>query len=140
MGAGIIHTKTSQIGCLLRLEPNLQAQVRPLEEIAKYAEVCFYCGVTQTVGHVDPKCSSSVSFSRCAHVRSPDHPIHTHDVSSPREVPGAPFLPAAASPRGSCYGARHRLRQPPELLRAQRWVLVWLWGLPVPSWFTQSSC
>ncbi|XP_011896468.1 PREDICTED: AP-2 complex subunit alpha-2 isoform X3 [Cercocebus atys] len=29
VGAGIIHTKTTQIGCLLRLEPNLQAQVRP---------------------------------------------------------------------------------------------------------------
>ncbi|OXB56597.1 hypothetical protein ASZ78_003147 [Callipepla squamata] len=27
VGAGIIHTKTTQIGCLLRLEPNLQAQV-----------------------------------------------------------------------------------------------------------------
>ncbi|XP_019349682.1 AP-2 complex subunit alpha-2 isoform X6 [Alligator mississippiensis] len=26
VGAGIIHTKTIQIGCLLRLEPNLQAQ------------------------------------------------------------------------------------------------------------------
>ncbi|KAJ7423031.1 AP-2 complex subunit alpha-2-like protein [Willisornis vidua] len=26
VGAGIIHTKTTQIGCLLRLEPNLQAQ------------------------------------------------------------------------------------------------------------------
>lgn len=140
MGAGIIHTKTSQIGCLLRLEPNLQAQVRPLEEIAKYAEVCFYCGVTQTVGYVDPKCSSSVSFSRCAHVRSPTTPFTHMTFRHPGKFPGAPFLPAAPSPRGSCYGARHRLRQPPELLRAQRWVLVWLWGLPVPSWFTQSSC
>uniref|UniRef100_A0A8C8YXY2 AP-2 complex subunit alpha n=1 Tax=Prolemur simus TaxID=1328070 RepID=A0A8C8YXY2_PROSS len=27
VGAGIIHTKTSQTGCLLRLEPNLQAQM-----------------------------------------------------------------------------------------------------------------
>ncbi|XP_040495622.1 AP-2 complex subunit alpha-2 isoform X3 [Ursus maritimus] len=27
VGAGIIHTKTTQIGCLLRLEPNLQAQL-----------------------------------------------------------------------------------------------------------------
>ncbi|KYO31293.1 hypothetical protein Y1Q_0006455 [Alligator mississippiensis] len=27
VGAGIIHTKTIQIGCLLRLEPNLQAQM-----------------------------------------------------------------------------------------------------------------
>ena len=26
--AGIIHTKTIQVGCLLRLEPNLAAQVR----------------------------------------------------------------------------------------------------------------
>ncbi len=26
--AGIIHTRTQQIGCLLRLEPNRQAQVR----------------------------------------------------------------------------------------------------------------
>ena len=26
--AGIIHTKTIQIGCLLRLEPNSQAHVR----------------------------------------------------------------------------------------------------------------
>lgn len=25
--AGIIHTRTQQIGCLLRLEPNKQAQV-----------------------------------------------------------------------------------------------------------------
>ncbi|XP_040111165.1 AP-2 complex subunit alpha-2 [Oryx dammah] len=27
VGAGIIHTRTAQIGCLLRLEPNLQAQM-----------------------------------------------------------------------------------------------------------------
>uniref|UniRef100_A0A803TJ97 AP-2 complex subunit alpha n=1 Tax=Anolis carolinensis TaxID=28377 RepID=A0A803TJ97_ANOCA len=27
VGAGIIHTKSSQIGCLMRLEPNLQAQM-----------------------------------------------------------------------------------------------------------------
>uniref|UniRef100_A0A670IDB1 Clathrin adaptor alpha-adaptin appendage C-terminal subdomain domain-containing protein n=1 Tax=Podarcis muralis TaxID=64176 RepID=A0A670IDB1_PODMU len=27
VGAGIIHTKSFQIGCLMRLEPNLQAQV-----------------------------------------------------------------------------------------------------------------
>uniref|UniRef100_A0A8D0GJC5 AP-2 complex subunit alpha n=1 Tax=Sphenodon punctatus TaxID=8508 RepID=A0A8D0GJC5_SPHPU len=27
VGAGIIHTKSTQIGCLLRLEPNLQAQM-----------------------------------------------------------------------------------------------------------------
>lgn len=27
VGGGIIHTKTTQIGCLLRLEPNVQAQV-----------------------------------------------------------------------------------------------------------------
>nr|KAF6275312.1 adaptor related protein complex 2 subunit alpha 2 [Myotis myotis] len=27
VGAGIIHTRTTQIGCLLRLEPNLQAQM-----------------------------------------------------------------------------------------------------------------
>ncbi|KAB0401068.1 hypothetical protein E2I00_019533 [Balaenoptera physalus] len=37
VGAGIIHTKTTQIGCLLRLEPNLQAQVKRLEGIAEYA-------------------------------------------------------------------------------------------------------
>lgn len=35
VGAGIIHTKTTQIGCLLRLEPNLQAQVRLLRGIAE---------------------------------------------------------------------------------------------------------
>ncbi|XP_061669495.1 AP-2 complex subunit alpha-2-like isoform X1 [Syngnathoides biaculeatus] len=27
VGAGVIHTKTSQVGCLLRLEPNTQAQM-----------------------------------------------------------------------------------------------------------------
>ncbi|KAI5934922.1 AP-2 complex subunit alpha-2 [Manis javanica] len=27
VGAGIVHTRTTQIGCLLRLEPNLQAQM-----------------------------------------------------------------------------------------------------------------
>ncbi|MED6251368.1 AP-2 complex subunit alpha-2 [Ataeniobius toweri] len=27
VGAGIIHTKTTQVGCLLRLEPNAQAQM-----------------------------------------------------------------------------------------------------------------
>lgn len=31
VGAGIIHTRTTQIGCLLRLEPNLQAQVSSWE-------------------------------------------------------------------------------------------------------------
>lgn len=29
VSAGIIHTRTQQIGCLLRLEPNRQAQVKP---------------------------------------------------------------------------------------------------------------
>ena len=28
VSAGIIHTRSAQIGCLLRLEPNKQAQVR----------------------------------------------------------------------------------------------------------------
>lgn len=27
VGAGVIHTKSVQVGCLLRLEPNTQAQV-----------------------------------------------------------------------------------------------------------------
>lgn len=27
VGAGVIHTKNVQVGCLLRLEPNTQAQV-----------------------------------------------------------------------------------------------------------------
>lgn len=96
------------------MEPNLQAQVRPLEEIAKYAEVCFYCGVTQTVGYVDPKCSSSVSFSRCAHVRSPHHPIHTHDVSSPREVPWCPLSASCGLPQ------RQLLWGPPRAASAAR--------------------
>lgn len=47
VGAGIIHTKTTQIGCLLRLEPNLQAQVRLLEEIAVCARAVsrLWCDV-----------------------------------------------------------------------------------------------
>lgn len=28
VGAGVIHTKNTQVGCLLRLEPNPQAQVQ----------------------------------------------------------------------------------------------------------------
>lgn len=28
VGAGVIHTKNTQVGCLLRLEPNAQAQVK----------------------------------------------------------------------------------------------------------------
>lgn len=35
VGAGIIHTRTTQVGCLLRLEPSLQAQVKPLEGAAE---------------------------------------------------------------------------------------------------------
>ena len=31
VSAGIIHTRSAQIGCLLRLEPNKQAQVRLTE-------------------------------------------------------------------------------------------------------------
>ncbi|KAF1392424.1 hypothetical protein PFLUV_G00027730 [Perca fluviatilis] len=27
VGAGVIHTKNTQVGCLLRLEPNTQAQM-----------------------------------------------------------------------------------------------------------------
>lgn len=42
VGAGIIHTKTTQIGCLLRLEPNLQAQVRLLEGIAKAEKIVLF--------------------------------------------------------------------------------------------------
>uniref|UniRef100_A0A8C8C826 AP-2 complex subunit alpha n=1 Tax=Oncorhynchus tshawytscha TaxID=74940 RepID=A0A8C8C826_ONCTS len=38
VGAGVIHTKTTQVGCLLRLEPNTQAQV------CKYLRLCFCCG------------------------------------------------------------------------------------------------
>lgn len=34
--AGIIHTRTQQIGCLLRLEPNKQAQVRIYDCSLKY--------------------------------------------------------------------------------------------------------
>lgn len=30
VGAGIMHTRNQQIGCLLRLEPNKQAQVKRL--------------------------------------------------------------------------------------------------------------
>lgn len=28
VGAGVIHTKSTQVGCLLRLEPNTQAEVK----------------------------------------------------------------------------------------------------------------
>ncbi|RMC00219.1 hypothetical protein DUI87_22824 [Hirundo rustica rustica] len=43
VGAGIIHTKTTQIGCLLRLEPNLQAQIilYTLDQI-KHASFCCF--------------------------------------------------------------------------------------------------
>jgi hypothetical protein len=34
--AGIIHTRTQQIGCLLRLEPNRQAQVSHPKNQIKY--------------------------------------------------------------------------------------------------------
>lgn len=33
VGAGVIHTKTTQVGCLLRLEPNTQAQVGSPEPV-----------------------------------------------------------------------------------------------------------
>ena len=36
VSAGIIHTRTQQIGCLLRLEPNRQAQVRKEKKLMKY--------------------------------------------------------------------------------------------------------
>ena len=35
VSAGIIHTRSAQIGCLLRLEPNKQAQVREPRKLAK---------------------------------------------------------------------------------------------------------
>lgn len=34
--AGIIHTQSQQVGCLLRLEPNKQAQVSYYTHIYKY--------------------------------------------------------------------------------------------------------
>ena len=36
--AGIIHTRSLQIGCLLRLEPNKQAQVRII-----YKKIIMFC-------------------------------------------------------------------------------------------------
>jgi AP-2 complex subunit alpha len=36
--AGIIHTKTIQIGCLLRLEPNRQAQVKSCQNNKTFAD------------------------------------------------------------------------------------------------------
>lgn len=48
VGAGIIHTKTTQIGCLLRLEPNLQAQVRPLMKLLTTYKL-FYCDLIYTL-------------------------------------------------------------------------------------------
>uniref|UniRef100_A0A803SXW9 AP-2 complex subunit alpha n=1 Tax=Anolis carolinensis TaxID=28377 RepID=A0A803SXW9_ANOCA len=48
VGAGIIHTKSSQIGCLMRLEPNLQAQV--LASVVQLVKLlcCFkYCSTTR---------------------------------------------------------------------------------------------
>lgn len=46
VGAGIIHTRTTQIGCLLRLEPNLQAQVR--RGAACTERLC--CAIAPSVG------------------------------------------------------------------------------------------
>jgi hypothetical protein len=40
VSAGIIHTRTQQIGCLLRLEPNRQAQVK-LKENKIYIIIKF---------------------------------------------------------------------------------------------------
>jgi AP-2 complex subunit alpha len=36
VGAGVIHTKNTQVGCLLRLEPNTQAQVHTLTQTYRY--------------------------------------------------------------------------------------------------------
>lgn len=45
--AGIVHTSTQQIGCLLRLEPNKPAQVKTIIAIAKSVtnllRNVFYC-------------------------------------------------------------------------------------------------
>lgn len=72
VGAGIIHTKTTQIGCLLRLEPNLQAQVRLLEEIVIYTQVVclLWC-------HVCSKWSHLRSSHRCVHLCNLHHPAGT---------------------------------------------------------------
>uniref|UniRef100_A0A7N8XNG7 AP-2 complex subunit alpha n=1 Tax=Mastacembelus armatus TaxID=205130 RepID=A0A7N8XNG7_9TELE len=37
VGAGVIHTKNSQVGCLLRLEPNAQAQVKTHRDTSLYS-------------------------------------------------------------------------------------------------------
>ena len=40
--AGIVHTREAQIGCLLRLEPNKQAQVKQDRDIAVLAGAEFF--------------------------------------------------------------------------------------------------
>ncbi|RXM34515.1 AP-2 complex subunit alpha-2 [Acipenser ruthenus] len=42
-GAGVIHTKNIQVGCLLRLEPNTQAQVRGVFIFQFYSRVLEIC-------------------------------------------------------------------------------------------------
>lgn len=72
VGAGIIHTKTTQIGCLLRLEPNLQAQVRLLEERASYARAVFWLWCD-----MGPKWSRLRSSERCVPLCNLHYPTDT---------------------------------------------------------------
>lgn len=49
VGAGIIQTKALQVGCLLRLEPNAQAQVRAAEGGPPPRLACLLCvGASRT--------------------------------------------------------------------------------------------
>uniref|UniRef100_A0A3Q1I5V2 AP-2 complex subunit alpha n=1 Tax=Anabas testudineus TaxID=64144 RepID=A0A3Q1I5V2_ANATE len=49
VGAGIIHTKSTQVGCLLRLEPNTQAQVNTHKHIHRFIPVLNFHTAAVTV-------------------------------------------------------------------------------------------
>lgn len=66
VGAGIIHTRTTQIGCLLRLEPNLQAQVRLVEQMAVRGRAVFWLCCA-----VGPERSPLTTSDRCVPLGSP---------------------------------------------------------------------
>uniref|UniRef100_A0A8D0NP34 AP-2 complex subunit alpha n=1 Tax=Sus scrofa TaxID=9823 RepID=A0A8D0NP34_PIG len=89
VGAGIIHTKTSQIGCLLRLEPNLQAQVKPLEETAKYTPVvvlccCFGLGFFGLFRATPAASGGPQARGRIGATAAGLHHSHSHARSEPR--------------------------------------------------------
>ena len=115
VGAGIIHTRTAQIGCLLRLEPNLQAQVQPLGWLSALGWRSPQWSVHREVG--GPHGWPSGALHRGAHLPHHHHrPLVPATFPSPHGAPGHPPGGRALWRGAPSFGRRSLLPRPWQAL------------------------